>query len=61
MLFTELSGVGENYGFQIVFHGINNRTYYLTAESQEMYVSLTEYSCLFIFKSHFCCLVWSDG
>lgn len=34
----ELAEEGENYCFQIVFHGINNRTYRLSAESQEMYV-----------------------
>lgn len=34
----ELAEEGENYCFQIVFHGINNRTYYLSAETQEMYV-----------------------
>ncbi|XP_059618378.1 sesquipedalian-1-like isoform X4 [Phlebotomus argentipes] len=32
----ELAEDGENYCFQIVFHGINNRTYYLCAENQEV-------------------------
>uniref|UniRef100_A0A1B0CZD1 Uncharacterized protein n=1 Tax=Phlebotomus papatasi TaxID=29031 RepID=A0A1B0CZD1_PHLPP len=32
----ELAEDGDNYGFQIVFHGINNRTYHLCAESQEV-------------------------
>lgn len=36
-LFTlELAEEGEHYCFQIIFHGINNRTYYLSAETQEM-------------------------
>lgn len=35
---AELTEEGEQYCFQIVFHGINNRTYILSAESQEMYV-----------------------
>lgn len=33
---SELAQEGEQYCFQIVFHGINNRTYFLSAESQEM-------------------------
>lgn len=32
---VELAEEGEQYCFQIVFHGINNRTYTLSAESQE--------------------------
>uniref|UniRef100_A0A6B2ECV2 Putative pleckstrin similarity domain protein n=1 Tax=Phlebotomus kandelakii TaxID=1109342 RepID=A0A6B2ECV2_9DIPT len=32
----ELAEDGENYCFQIVFHGINNRTYHLCSESQEL-------------------------
>uniref|UniRef100_A0A1B0CDC4 Putative pleckstrin similarity domain protein n=1 Tax=Lutzomyia longipalpis TaxID=7200 RepID=A0A1B0CDC4_LUTLO len=32
----ELAEDGENYCFQIVFHGTNNRTYYLCAENQEV-------------------------
>lgn len=33
---VELAEEGEHYCFQIIFHGINNRTYYLSAETQEM-------------------------
>uniref|UniRef100_A0A1L8DV20 Putative pleckstrin similarity domain protein n=1 Tax=Nyssomyia neivai TaxID=330878 RepID=A0A1L8DV20_9DIPT len=32
----ELAEDGENYCFQIVFHGINNRTYHLCAENQDV-------------------------
>lgn len=47
----ELSSEGENYSFQIVFHGINNRTYYLAAETQEMFVFLLFFICVsFNFK-----------
>lgn len=35
---TELAEDGEQYCFQVVFHGINNRTYYLSAESQGLWV-----------------------
>lgn len=35
---SEMVQEGELYCFQIKFHGINNRTYCLSAESQEMYV-----------------------
>lgn len=35
-LVLELAEEGEQYCFQIIFHGINNRTYYLSAETQEM-------------------------
>lgn len=33
---TELAEEGEQYCFQIVFHGMNNRTYVLSAESQDL-------------------------
>ncbi|KAG4077777.1 hypothetical protein HA402_011206 [Bradysia odoriphaga] len=32
----ELAEDGEQYCFQVVFHGINNRTYFLSAESQDL-------------------------
>lgn len=32
---SELSEGADQFCFQIVFHGINNRSYYLSAESQE--------------------------
>ncbi|KAJ6637888.1 Sesquipedalian-1 [Pseudolycoriella hygida] len=32
----ELAKDEEQYCFQVVFHGINNRTYYLSAESQDL-------------------------
>lgn len=35
-LYTELAEDGEQYCFQVVFHGINNRTYFLSAESQDL-------------------------
>lgn len=34
--YLELAEDGEQYCFQIVFHGINNRTYHLSAESQDL-------------------------
>lgn len=33
---AELAEDGEQYCFQVVFHGINNRTYFLSAESQDL-------------------------
>lgn len=35
-VYTELAEDGEQYCFQVVFHGINNRTYFLSAESQDL-------------------------
>lgn len=32
---SELAEDGEQYSFQIVFHGMNNRVYFLSAETQE--------------------------
>ncbi|XP_055326405.1 sesquipedalian-1-like isoform X2 [Sitodiplosis mosellana] len=32
----ELAEEAEHYCFQLIFHGINNRTYYLSAETQEI-------------------------
>lgn len=36
IVYTELAEDGEQYCFQVVFHGINNRTYFLSAESQDL-------------------------
>lgn len=32
--FAELAEDGEQYCFQVIFHGPNNRTYYLSTETQ---------------------------
>lgn len=53
----ELAEEGEHYCFQIIFHGINNRTYFLSAETQEMWVwfyQINQISISFYFhNSHF--------